>query len=368
MTRKQSSSHSHHQAPQLRGGGGGAAGIGGASAAGVVQLDKSVAWALLSLALVYSIVTVVTYQHVAASDIAATTISSSSSSAVSTMANHNNYHHPNEYSIHALQHESFPLHVDEETTEIIEHPGAPYIKPDAFPDDVNTRSLRVPMFFDKAYGIVYDNHGHSIRRYLGNFGRRLITKQEASSIGSFDRHNRETIYASVASYRDPECTGTVTDLFERAEYPQRVRVAIVEQRLAQDTVCTTPPADCTAEPKQALCRYAHLIDYYEMDARLGVGPVFARHLAHRHYRGGESNTHTKQQQQPSEQAIHPPIHPSVTQHLSTMHSCLRSRALLLSSTEYFAMQIDSHVRFTEHWDTDIIGQWKSAKNESKSVI
>lgn len=27
------------------------------------------------------------------------------------------------------------------------------------------------------------------------------------------------------------------------------------------------------------------------------------------------------------------------------------------------MQIDSHVRFTKFWDSDIIGQWKSAKNE-----
>jgi hypothetical protein len=31
--------------------------------------------------------------------------------------------------------------------------------------------------------------------------------------------------------------------------------------------------------------------------------------------------------------------------------------------EYFAMQVDSHVRFVEHWDTDLIGQWESAKNE-----
>lgn len=32
------------------------------------------------------------------------------------------------------------------------------------------------------------------------------------------------------------------------------------------------------------------------------------------------------------------------------------------------MQIDSHVRFIEHWDTDIVGQWKSAKNESKHQL
>jgi len=288
---------------------------------GNVVLDKPVAWALLSLALVYSTVTVFTYQHVAASDQTMITAVSTAATGVAAASNHKN-RHPNDYTIYALQHESFPLHVKEETTETIEHPGAPYIKEGTFPADVNAHSLRVPMFFDKAYGGVYNNqqnnnHNNSIRQYLGNFGERLITKQEALSIGSFDSQGRETIYASVASYRDPECAGTVADLFERAEYPQRIRVAIVEQRLAsRDTVCTTPPVDCATDPKQALCQYAHLIDYFEMDARLGVGPVFARHLAHRHYRG-----------------------------------------------EYFAMQIDSHVRFTEHWDTDIIKQWKSAKNE-----
>ena len=266
MTRKSSP-------PQSRGG-------------GSVVLDKPVAWALLSLALVYSLVTVVTYRHVAASD--PTTLTTVATAA--TANNNNNNNHPNDKSIYALQHGSFPLHVKEETMEIIEHPGAPYVKPGTFPADVNAHSLRVPMFFDKAYGAVY-NQNNSIRQYLGDFGKRLITKEEALSIGSFDSQGRETIYASVASYRDPECAGTVADLFERAEYPQRIRVAIVEQRLSsqQDSVCTTPPVDCATDPRQALCLYAHLIDYFQMDARLGVGPVFARHLAHRHYRGGEWN-------------------------------------------------------------------------------
>ena len=74
----------------------------------------------------------------------------------------------------------------------------------------------------------------------------------------------------------------------QAEFPERIRVAIVEQRLNEDTVCTTPPKDCSVDPSQALCKYRHLIDYFEMDAHFGVGPVFARHLAHRHYRGGET--------------------------------------------------------------------------------
>jgi hypothetical protein len=53
-----------------------------------------------------------------------------------------------------------------------------------------------------------------------------------------------------------------------------------------------------------------------VDAALSVGPVFARHLGHRLYRG-----------------------------------------------EYFAIQSDAHVDYVLGWDVDIINQWRSAKNE-----
>jgi hypothetical protein len=157
-----------------------------------------------------------------------------------------------------------------------------------------------------------------VRVFLGQGGQRLITTEEASRIGSFTEDGLETVYISVASYRDPECQPTVEDVFLRAEHPERLRVAIIDQRADDDSVapCGQPTKPCEEEPQQALCRYSHLIDVFNIRAQFSVGPVFARHLAHRMYRG-----------------------------------------------EYFAMQIDSHVRFTEHWDTDLIQQWKSAKNE-----
>lgn len=202
-----------------------------------------------------------------------------------------------------------------------------------------------------------------VREYLGEYGKRLITPEEAANIGSFyekknngtvvDGHGStsykgsteslllETIYISVASYRDPECRPTVEDAFLRAEYPERIRMAIINQRAKEDdelvedtgsdkkengteattstTVlpsCYKPEMPCDTHPEQVFCKYQHLIDVYELPAELSIGPVFARHLAHRMYRG-----------------------------------------------EYFAMQLDSHVRFIKHWDTDIISQWKSTKNE-----
>jgi hypothetical protein len=239
-----------------------------------IVLDRSVAAALVGIALFYSVATVLVYRHVVASDpkFEAATNRRAALQALGS-----------DDPIKVLRF-TFPLHVTEETMEVIEHPGAPYIRKEVFPSDLNAHKLRVPMFFDQAYGPVYGRA--RIRDYLGDGGQRLMTPEEAASIGSFDSQGHETIYASVASYRDPECAGTVADLYDRAEYPERIRVAIVEQRLQGDTICTTPTQDCAIDPSQALCRFQHLIDYYEMDAHFGVGPVFARHLAHRHYRGG----------------------------------------------------------------------------------
>jgi hypothetical protein len=235
---------------------------GAARARGAVLLDKPVAIALASLVFVYSFITLVTYGHVTALDI------SNASAPAAAAAEGDD-------PLSVLLH-TFPLHVNADTREVIEHPGTPYILDKTFPKDL-VRTLEVPMFFDKAYAhIYYGSSANSIRETLGDHGSRLLTPEEAATIGSYNAAGEETIYCSVASYRDPECAGTVADIYERAEFPDRIRVAIVEQRLSEDSVCTQPPTPCTEDPTQALCKYAHLIDYFEMDAHFGIGPVFAR--------------------------------------------------------------------------------------------
>src|SRR5262249_10275685 len=44
-----------------------------------------------------------------------------------------------------------------------------------------------------------------------------------------DNPREETIFVSIASYRDPECIATVLDLFRKAQYPGRVFVGVYEQ-------------------------------------------------------------------------------------------------------------------------------------------
>jgi hypothetical protein len=208
---------------------------------------------------------------------------------------------------------TFPVHTSDDEMELIDHPGfqmADPVRLSAILGDLDfPKTIKVPTFWDPpAYG--------GVREFLGNGGRYLITKEEADAIGS-KHQGEETIFISLASYRDPECRPTVENIFERARLPNRIRVAIIDQRADdEDPFCNRPQKECQEDPEQVLCRYQHLIDYREYDAHLMVGPTFARHIGHRMYRG-----------------------------------------------EHFSMQVDSHVRFVEHWDEDIIAQWNSAGDE-----
>ena len=197
--------------------------------------------------------------------------------------------------------------------------------------------IRVPKFWDPpVYGVIADERElrgekppkdlprDGVRRYLGNYGSRLMTPSEAKSIGSRipsqddGEETLETIFIAIASYRDWQCSKTIESAFLRARHPERLRVGVVDQiKFGKDEPCSKPPnGSCEENPNQPICIYKEQIDFLTIDASLSVGPVFARHLGHRLYRG-----------------------------------------------EYFAAQIDAHVSFVEGWDDEIIGQWHTAKNE-----
>ena len=83
-----------------------------------------------------------------------------------------------------------------------------------------------------------------------------------------------------------------------------------------DPSCDIPIYDCAIDPEQALCKFHDRIDVYEMEASFAVGPVFARHIGNRLYRG-----------------------------------------------EYYALQVDAHVSFVYGWDVSLIEQHTATKNE-----
>lgn len=163
---------------------------------------------------------------------------------------------PDAISIEELRHH-FPVHVRDDV-EVIEHPGLAFANEPSDNKHLPPK-LTVPRFWDPP---AYNN----IRKFLGNYGETLITPEQASQIGSY-WEGLETIFVSVASYRDPECSPTVESIYARAKHPDRVRTAIVLQRTEEDEMCPTPTESCDTHPEQALCKYRHLIDVYEMDAR-----------------------------------------------------------------------------------------------------
>lgn len=131
---------------------------------------------------------------------------------------------------------------------------------------------------------------------------KLMTRDQAMSIGScitpdpstgsLARGDRcppsdRTIFVAIASYRDWQCRYTVESIFNRAKYPERVRVAVVDQIVVEegDFQCEVPIKPCSEDPDQALCKHKSQVDVYRMDAIQAVGPVFARHIGHRLYRG-----------------------------------------------------------------------------------
>ena len=118
-----------------------------------------------------------------------------------------------------------------------------------------------------------------------------MTKEEALGIGSKIKNPidaslepLETIFVMIASYRDWQCPLTVESIFSRAKHPERVRVGIVDQMdttLGFEHPCGKPQVDCKEHSDDIFCKYRHLIDTYEMEDELAVGPCFARHIGHR---------------------------------------------------------------------------------------
>ncbi len=136
-----------------------------------------------------------------------------------------------------------------------------------------------------------------------------------NSVGS-RVNGEETIFLMIASYRDFQCRETITSAFSRADHPERLFIAAVDQTVPGDTGCLDLAVPCSEDASQPICRYRDQISVYHMDAQFATGPVTARHVGDRMYRG-----------------------------------------------EYFVMQMDAHCLFVNHWDSQIIAQWRLTHNE-----
>lgn len=126
----------------------------------------------------------------------------------------------------------------------------------------------------------------------------------------------ETIFLMIASYRDFQCRETITSAFNSIDHPERLFIGAVDQVVPGDIGCLDIEVPCSQDPDQPICKYRSQIAVFKMDAQYAAGPVTARHIGDRLYRG-----------------------------------------------QYFVAQLDAHCFFVKHWDTFIINQWKQTKNE-----
>lgn len=123
-------------------------------------------------------------------------------------------------------------------------------------------------------------------------------------LGAAPPPREATIFVSVASYRDPECSATLESLFANATWPRRVSVGLCVQNAPGDAACALPP-------------------------REERGPVRTVRVPH-------------------ERAAGP--------------SPARFRCAALYRQEDFFMQIDSHTRFVPGWDRELLRQWRATGN------
>eukprot|EP00928_Gymnodinium_smaydae_P015178 TRINITY_DN15564_c0_g2_i1.p1 TRINITY_DN15564_c0_g2~~TRINITY_DN15564_c0_g2_i1.p1 ORF type:complete len:519 (+),score=110.92 TRINITY_DN15564_c0_g2_i1:46-1557(+) len=148
-----------------------------------------------------------------------------------------------------------------------------------------------------------------------------------------------SIYISIASYRDPSCSATVRNAFEKADRPELVSVGVVQQNCGAKRGCFTgtgwadtrrwvpspPDPDCLKDfCASALgaqhCR-AGRVRALRLPEDEAYGPMFSRYLNAKLWRG-----------------------------------------------ETYFMQIDSHSGFREGWDSTLIEMMKQTPSFPRSVI
>lgn len=120
----------------------------------------------------------------------------------------------------------------------------------------------------------------------------------------------ETIFVSVASYRDADCMNTVKDLFDKATRPDRVFVGICEQNKTDDGEACVP----------ARFKWMHRVRRITIPHGEARGPTYARYLC----------------------------------------------STLWRDETYFC-QIDSHTRFVRGWDVKCVADHRAC-GDAKAVL
>ena len=116
-----------------------------------------------------------------------------------------------------------------------------------------------------------------------------------------ERRQDGSIFLSIASYRDEKCVATLEQAFEKATYPEKLFVGLVQQNCLNDcqtgvmedglTHPTNPDPDCfdtfcQSETGHEHCKAGHL-RVLRMREPESLGPYMARYLASKLWYGEE---------------------------------------------------------------------------------
>lgn len=135
-------------------------------------------------------------------------------------------------------------------------------------------------------------------------------------LNSVDIDDDDTIFVSIATYRDDACPGTIQTMMTAASRPDRVFVGLVDQTNLDDP--HTDDIQCHARLPDDIRKRVRLVRMRHVNAR---GPTHARHIASKLWDG-----------------------------------------------ERFFLMIDAHSTFRDGWDRILIDNIRQLPNPSKAVI
>lgn len=92
------------------------------------------------------------------------------------------------------------------------------------------------------------------------------------------RSPEATIFVGVSSFRDKRCPHTLKNYFQKAKYPKRLTIGVVQQNDPDDVDCVKGYCQLMNTDEGPKCPYYDNIKIVRVDAKLAAGPCYGRHL------------------------------------------------------------------------------------------
>lgn len=183
---------------------------------------------------------------------------------------------------------------------------------------------------NKQAGNVYSAFARAVDKGMANSSLNLLKKLGPP-------RSDDSIFLSIASYRDTSCGPTLKRAFQRAKNPEKLFVGIVQMNCERQCMTGTgwgetrrwvpagPDPDCamefcTSSFGKPICDEGH-VRMVRLEEKDALGPYFSRFLNSRLYRA-----------------------------------------------ESYFMQIDSHTNFRQDWDETMVSQIRRTPNYPRAII